>query len=50
MTKQDRKEFTLFCRQATNRQIVNIYHDEKAARRYAYAQIAREEAIRRGLL
>lgn len=50
MTKQDRKEFTLFCRYATDRQIVNIYLKEKDARRHAYAQIAREEAIRRGLL
>lgn len=41
LTKQDREEFRLFCEQATDAQLRNIYIKEKTARRTAYANIAR---------
>lgn len=50
MKKSDYSEFEAFCRQATDAQIVNIYRKEMDARRRDYAAIAKEEAVRRGVL
>jgi len=49
MKKRDRDEFALFCKQATDQQIVNIYWKERDANRKDYARIAAQEMTRRGL-
>lgn len=49
VTKQDKDEFALFCRQATDAQLRNIFEKEKTANRKTYAAIAKEELVRRGL-
>lgn len=50
MTAKDRREFTAFCKQATDKQIVNIYYKEKEARRPEYAEIAWNEATWRRVI
>ena len=47
MTKQDREEFAAFCRNATDRQLIEIEAKERSARRFAYAEIANQEAASR---
>ena len=49
MTKQDKLEFMLFCKQATNKQLANIWKRERDAKRYVYAEIADNEMKRRGI-
>jgi hypothetical protein len=49
-TKDDREDFAGFCRNATDSQVIEIYKKEKAANRQVYAAIAKEEAVRRGLM
>jgi hypothetical protein len=39
----------IFCKQATDNQIVYIYHTEKDAGRLNYAEIAKLEVKERGL-
>ena len=47
ITKQDKLEFQLFCRNATYGQLFNIYKKEKAAKRKIYAEIAYNEIHKR---
>lgn len=49
MNSQDRKEFALFCKQATDTQIINIYRKERDAGRSDYALLAKQEMSKRGL-
>lgn len=42
-TQSDRADFRAFCRNASDRQLIEIEEKERAARRYVYADIAREE-------
>ena len=49
MTKQDKLEFMLFCKQATNSQLFNIWKRENDAGRYVYAEIASHEMKFRGI-
>jgi len=49
MTKQDKLEFMLFCKQATNNQLANIWKRERDAKRYVYAEIANHELLLRGI-
>lgn len=51
---QDRREFKMFCRNATDEQLRNIYHKEREAAlwdddREFYQEIAEAELERRGL-
>jgi len=48
-TKKDKLEFMLFCKQATNNQLANIWKRERDAKRYVYAEIADNEMKRRGI-
>jgi hypothetical protein len=49
MTSRDKAEFQAFCRNASDRQLQNIYDKEMDANRKAYANIAAAEAARRGI-
>ena len=49
MTKQDRAEFRPYCYGITDRQLRNVYDRERLARRTAYANIAKQVMIERGL-
>jgi hypothetical protein len=44
MTSRDKAEFQAFCRNASDRQLQNIYDKEMDANRKAYANIAAAEA------
>ena len=49
MTNQDKAEFRLYCYGITDRQLRNVYDRERLARRTAYANIAKQVMIERGL-
>jgi hypothetical protein len=49
MTNQDKAEFRLYCQGVTERQLRNVYDKERQARRTAYANIAKQVMIERGL-
>lgn len=49
MTAQDRAEFKLYLKQCTDRQVQGVYDKEKEAGREDYAELARDEAERRGI-
>jgi hypothetical protein len=48
-TEQDKKEFKLFCQQATDNQVLAIFEKETKAKRWHYAAIAKIEIEKRGL-
>lgn len=48
-TTSERAEFAAFCRNASDRQLAEIIRREDAARRVAFAEIAREEQRRRSV-
>ncbi len=50
MTKQDRDEFKLYLRQCTDRQVQGVYDKESQAGRDDYAELAENEADRRGII
>ena len=50
MNKQDKAEFKAYCENCTNSQLHNVYITEKTARRIAYANIAKQVLIERGLI
>ncbi len=50
MTAKDKSEFIGYLRQCTDRQVLGVLEKEKAAGRRAYAALARNEALRRGLI
>lgn len=50
ISQDDREDFRGYCRNCTDSQVLAVFDKEKAANRRVYAQIAREEAIKRGLL
>ncbi len=49
MTTQDKREFQQYLRQCTDRQVQGVYDKEKEAGRMDYAELACDEAYRRGL-
>lgn len=49
MNKKDRDEFRLYLRQCTDRQVQGVYDKESAAGREDYAELAENEAERRGI-
>lgn len=49
MTNKDRKEFIAYLRACTDSQVEGVYEKERMARRFDYAQLAAEEAARRGI-
>jgi hypothetical protein len=50
ITQADKKDFAQYVRQCTDAQVIGVLEKERAAKRRTYAQVAKEEAIRRGLL
>ena len=48
-TKQDKADFALYLTQCTDRQVQGVYDTEKQGGRRGNAQLAREEAARRGI-
>lgn len=49
MTSKDRDEFIQYLRGITDQQVLGVLAKERAAGRSDYAQLAREEARKRGL-
>ena len=49
MTSRDRREFQLYLRNCTDRQVQGVYDKEKEAGRSEYAELAQEEAANRGI-
>lgn len=49
-TTKERESFAAYLRACTDRQVLGVYEKERAARRRAYATLAKEEAIRRNLI
>ena len=49
VTSKDRQEFRLYCRACTDAQLGHVFHKENKAGRDDYAEIARGEALRRGM-
>lgn len=49
MTNRDRDEFKQYLRQCTDSQVLGVLAKERAARRRAYAALAKAEADRRRL-
>jgi hypothetical protein len=49
MNAQDRQEFIAYLRNCTNNQVQGVYDKEKAAGRKDYAELALQEAERRGI-
>lgn len=47
MTNTDRKEFELYLQQCTDNQVQGVLEKETLAKRQDYAQLAREEILRR---
>lgn len=42
-------DFMLFLKHCSDEQVIGVYERERAAKRYYYARLAREEAKLRGL-
>ena len=49
MNEQDREEFISYLRACTDRQVEGVLEKESGAGRDDYAELAREEAWRRGI-
>ena len=49
MTGQEQQEFLQYLRQCTDRQVQGVYDKEKEAGRDDYAELAVQEAERRGI-
>jgi hypothetical protein len=49
MTEKDREEFVAYLRACSDRQVQGVFDKEAAAGRAEYAQLARDEAERRGI-
>lgn len=49
VTAQDKEEFQGYLAACSDRQVRGVYEKEKQANRRAYAQLAKEELVRRGL-
>lgn len=49
MSNKDKSEFIAYLRACTDRQVQGVYDKERAAGRKAYAQLAADEATRRGI-
>jgi len=49
ISKKDREDFAGYCRNCTDAQVRGVYEKEKKANRKVYAQIAADEAKRRGI-
>lgn len=49
VTQQDKDEFQGYLTACTDRQVRGVYEKEKQAGRRTYAQLAKEELVRRGL-
>lgn len=50
MTHKDRYEFKSYCRGVTDTQLWGVYSKERDAQRWEYADIAKDELVRRGIL
>ena len=50
MSKQDKKEFTAYLQQCTDRQVLGVHEKESASNRKDYAELAETEARVRGLM
>lgn len=50
ITESDKESFRLFVKQASDQQVLSIYQKEAGARQKTFANIAKEEAKRRGLM
>lgn len=49
LSASDIREFALYLIQCTDRQVLGVLDKERAAGREAYIELARQEAMRRGL-
>ena len=49
MTPRDRTEFIAYLRACTDAQVRGVFEKERAASRHTYANLARDEALRRGV-
>jgi hypothetical protein len=49
VSKSDREEFAQYLRQLTDAQVLGVIEKEKAANRRVYAELAEQEAARRGV-
>ena len=48
ISKAEREDFAAYLRNCTDRQVIGVYEKESQANRRVYANLAIQEAIRRG--